>query len=772
MATVTRERVVIVVGNKCQYTLKGENHGVIKYKAMIYKTILKKTKAKRKKQLAKIKAKDFETCLEESTRVRKMVDNGGSDAQEALNEVKAMLTHKDRSRYHAKLVKSNLNMLFCTDAQLSEVLKPHMQKHAKKINYIKNGTTHVRKVFRCIGREMAYADGEVLKRNVGDFEQKRLIHTGNPMTSALQYQMQAELTEKAKETGEDIKPKHHSSAVSLPLAVWLITKLIAKLGSILKKGTSLATRPTKNKALLLMIYGILIHEGGSRIAETVTRLVHSDLFFVLHKRVPMLVLVFLAPKTLHWLMENNILSHYVIGMFKGKFKQETFVRRKAVIPYPFNLVDLPTIYTLVFKFIMWCNWDSTTQAFGHKRLFPKTKDTASKLRMVGSRWTKSLKLEKVTFYSFRYAAAEEDKKIGIKDDWTRKRMGHSETSTTKDKYARENTRAIIDGFEFPLSVDLQDETSETSIPYELKPMSADTLIFQNNWLEKTFKNCPDDSMRKDFEETAEMVIEFVENGTGFEKLKEKFFASHERKADLMLPLGTNISFPSAMLSDAIKTDFEKVLEDAKAGFGKPETGSGPHRDITVEIKSFPQIVYGNWRTLIGEKPRKARRIPCAPAPPPIPVPAPKPDPDPMQEDEDGAQVEMEAMLEEQQPPQAKEPPEEEENEFGWCIKNVDPGNFVVVLAKNPDKAAFRIGETYVWILKFKKWVSKLPAEDKYVLQGTFLENSDRDIAGRFQMRKRQEKLLIGYESVVHIYDDTTLTQLETSDIEELKEKLA
>jgi len=709
----------VVMYRTALYTIKGENHKTIKYKAVIYKKVFKRIRSCE----VKIKKEKLREYIKPRGSIKKLIKSGDIEVTRAWNQVMDMFCHKDHSRYHDLLVRRKLNMLFCTEDELNAVVYRHIKKRATKLSYIRTFSTGIRNVFRAIGREMAYGDGEILTKNVGAVGQKDLINTGNPMTTKIKDDLMKEMKDDARHTGKKVSSEHHAPAISMPVAVCLIVKLMADLATMMVKKPIPDVLP-RNKALLLMLYTVLIHEGGSRYTETANELEFKDLFFVLHRRVPMLALVFMAPETVDWVLRNNILTHYVLNMFKGKQKQESFMRFKAVIPYPYNLLDMPTLFVLVFKSIVFMQ---KGVLLNDKKLFSETKGA---LRMANKRFIDQTRVDRVTFYSFRYAAAEEDKVLDIPEHWTRKRMGHTDTSNTKDWYAKDNSRVLYNGVQIELADELGDDDD---VKLEFRPVAnVGGFVFDEAWMDKAFEGSPN-GIREDFEKSVNLVCRFLEGDRieamdAKEEMQIKFCNDHRKLKSLKLPLGTRITLPEGRSTVEMQEDYLKDLNIVKEIYCGMEDEEGNASKI-VEISNFPQIVYGNMRGLIAE---------------------------------DHVQLPMKVVE-----PQPKI----------WVIQDIEPEDYVVLRCSkkmNNDKCAFRFGsDTYLWIVRFDEWEFMDHSKDIYRLKGWFLWNAEKDIlnGSDFKMKRKTETIQICEGDILDIYIDEVLTKLDENNIKSLKMRM-
>ncbi len=748
MAT-TEKKVVYVVDRRCSYTRKGENLDVIRHKALIYKKILKKYK--RLRVSLKGTRKPNQDDIASTFKLADFTKKEDKSFSKAWDEVIAMFSHKDQSRYHNLMIDKKLNLRKCSDIDLGKAISDYVAKRAKKKSYIKLFTTGTRNVFRAIGREYAYGDGEMIRYNKGDFEQRDLVHTGNPMTSKLQDDLLSELKERAKVSGYNINSEHHSAAVSLPVVVCLIVKLVSQAGAFMKK-TKIPDSKVMNRIFLTLMYSILIHEGGTRLAETADQLTYNDLFLVGHKRIPFLVLPFLSPLTLQWLLSNNAFKSYVTRLYKGKQKREWFMRMKSVIPYPFNIVDLPTLFTIAIKCILWTK--STLPCLNC--IFPRKK--RQQLVAINSRFIKSTKFTELSFYSTRYAAAEEDKKTGVDVMWTRRRMGHTDNSQMPRKYAHGNERSKYNGVEMQLGVDVHDAfikspntiitttanntNTQKTIKLEMNPVAEQGVVYDNEWLTKVFKGR--EELQKDFEDTLKMVNEALATGSGYSRLFAKFSREHRTLDDLKMPIGCNIALPEAQTTTELRDEFDDDLELFKNMFCM---SSSPTDGITVEISSFPHIVYGNWRSLIGEQHRD--KIIRSPSLSPSPSP---PISRSMSLDDDGANL----------------------NAYGWDIDKVSPKNFVVMLAAadmESDMCCFKFHDMYIWVAMFEKWGNINREADEYELHGKFFYNEKKDLNKPLKLKPASEPITISKDSILEIYEGKKLNKLTKKNLESIKQKI-
>jgi hypothetical protein len=334
-----------------------------------------------------------------------------------------MYSDKVKVNWLAKMEQHGIDVLNCSEATVRSFLKSILidDSKATRKSYINKSASVIRGLFRAIGREHAMKDAKVF-----DHLGIPLVNSGNPMTTATERYLEEQLKEKVAAGGID-DAERRGAPVSIVVA---ITTLVYHLSFTMTRYIKFESKklmdfsPIHNSAMLCLLYAILMHDG-SRPGDITEHLEHSWLFFALHEKVYWLVFVLLSPKCLKYMLAKGISSYVYYGLYKGKDKKFVLERRKGMMPLPFNGIDLFMIYLICMRCVMAVLPQSISQM-----VFKSVNYTALR-----SRRNKKMNILDFTFYSYRYACAEEDKKGNINESWTRQRMGHTDTSNEKDEYA-------------------------------------------------------------------------------------------------------------------------------------------------------------------------------------------------------------------------------------------------------------------------------------------------------------------------------------------------
>ena len=704
LLAIMADRKVIIVkegGGAC-YTRAGENEGTIVNKAFIF----------------------LETWGKDNMERPSFVQD-----DTAWDAVMDLYKDSDKVSWIKKMKEEGVDVMSCNEQDIREFMSTELfdKRNIKKKTSINNMVSAVRGMFRAIGREHAYGNGHVYN-NLGRF----LVNSGNPMTTATERYLEEKLEKIMKGRNESSKKKIDDK-YGLPLSIvsgyTLLLYHLDRLAVLVdkwKRGQIKQSERIVNLCMLIMVYAFLLHEG-SRPIELVSHMRHKDMFFPLHKRVYMLTLVFLSPETLRFLIENNGIPYYVCAFFKGKDKQKRVLRMKSVIPCAYNVLDLTWLYTICMKVRMMVAGDGTD-------LFKEGLNMTS----LRHRLLKKKEVFKdMTFYSFRYGAAEEDKKSNIDGSWTRTRMGHTAVSMMKERYAKNLDKRVGD---CPLGMDNYEvATNPKVISLEMNMIDDGGCCFDTEWLDKTFGE--NEKMKEEFVAVSDLVEKFCENDDmdAYDELKERHL-----DFDLEdLPLGTHIAVPVEMLKNE---EVKKIYDDSRKGV-IPAFGSVPEPKIVPELWSFPQVMYGNWRKLLdtpetykskdfilatkdnskdskkrtrvdeGKAKKKAKldQLECE------------------KEIDEGSGDEDEAIEAETRP----------------CCADIEPGDHVVILCKDArDACALKLPnfEAYVWIARAEKGMKR--SGD---FKGKFYRNIDKKLDGALVMRDKAEVVRIVDDSIVHIF---------------------
>jgi hypothetical protein len=268
---------------------------------------------------------------------------------EAWSVSQALFNDKKKVDWIKKLEAGGLRLRDCTEMELRDFLQAQFANNkciASKS--VKNICTLVRSVFKDIGRRHSVANAvpmTVFGINLGN--------TGNPMTQATTaYLKEIVAVKKAQaQAGDTTSNEKLGAPVSVVLAY---TTMLYYMHIMIDRyqrfcnGTLNDPNRIVNLAMLNLLYALGIHEGTRQI-DVVDRMIHANQWFPLHEKVYWLTLVLLKPATLAFLLEGNKIRAFNIGLFKGKQKQTTLNRLKAMIPCAYNSIDMVTIYVICMK---------------------------------------------------------------------------------------------------------------------------------------------------------------------------------------------------------------------------------------------------------------------------------------------------------------------------------------------------------------------------------------------------------------------------------------
>lgn len=720
-----------------KYTKAGENESTIQSKAFMFRNIWEKFKTGGGR---------------DKTAVKKPDDMNDDVAWEA---VEGVFSDSKKILWLEKLEDANLDILFCTETELRKVLVELFDKNnSMKKKGVNNTCSVIRSMFTAIGREHSLDDGKVYK-----LFGNKLVDSGNPMSSATEriiVNIVKAKRAKAIANGEVFDDlEKQGSPVSIVVAY---VALLANLSEVMQKykrwtiGELKAPANMINLASLVMLHGFVLHEGA-RPGDVFEVMTQSCLWFPLHEKVYWLTLVLLKPATLKFLLEGNLLKHFNVGNYKGKLQQTVFNRMKTSIPCPFNSLDLVCIYVICMKMVLHMIPDMVNA----KKLFKKINYSALRMRQ-----NNKMKFGNFTWYSFRYAAAEEDKLGKIKKQWTQARMGHVTGSSVTQRYTEnKDARVIVDDTQVKLGMDVYTAaTNNKQIALEFMPIAGRGIVYDESWLDTAFADAPS-SVMKDFVECANIVKEFIE-GKGEDKawaVEEimKRVAEPAEEWWKEVPFGLHVKLPEALTPGPLRT-----LYDVSIGFLSKMFAGVPKPIIIPEIWSFPQIIYGNWRPLIGDtvftmplvvdagggEVNKKRGRDCG---------------------KGGGRGRGEEAVEE----------EEDESsvmswEDGFDLKKVEKGDTIIINCEESDGFTMRVGNT-----KFNVWVAQVVSlkmskvtPGSLSVRAKFLFNPSKDITHTMRVNKKIRSVTVAETSMVEVYNEkiTKLTKKNISDIIAFMEK--
>lgn len=480
----------------------------------------------------------------------------------------------------------SLNLLQCTEEDLKVALQKYIfssdqkQRPITKQSSIADICTDVRNLFRYIGREYDYAVDKTIE--LGKFS----MNIRNPMTTALEKALKQELHKNNKANKINSAPGklcgttniHVAYTINMHLLDTLIKKI--KVWSSSKKTSEQTLKEIINLANLCILCTFCIHEG-CRPSEVTVELTHNDLWIPLHQHIPFLTIAFLDIDIITYILKNNLLSQYCMGLWKGKKAQEIRPRAKHTIPIFYNSFDLLTVYVFCMKCILTIQPDIISR----KVTFKQIKNISSML----SRKVKKLGINNFAWYSIRYAAAYNDKMLkDLNEEWTRLRMGHTKTSKMKEKYASNKSRVTVDNEE--INVAVYDYT-QSCIEREFLPLDKYTVTYSPSWI----SSLPQE-MQERFEMTQNKISSFLKG--------ESEIPEHTKDTSWMknFPFGFHVDFSEDLKNDKIVTLLKESIK-----------GISQHVDIISDqtkpkpvLTGFQDIIYGNWQILDISRQSKKR----------------------------------------------------------------------------------------------------------------------------------------------------------------------
>lgn len=670
----------------------------------------------------------------------------------AWEQMEKYLVHnKDRISLLKKLEENGVNLLFCTDVQVRNALvdieqKLIEQKKEKNMLYgikyknTKNKCSRIRSAFKVIGREHAWIDGEHFT-NLG----KPLINSGNPMTLAVQQHLENATKKRKKEVevnimGErpnglrlkDNLDQREGSAANVGVAYFaLMVCLLQTIKWCLSPSIKKIDR-VHNMASLCLILAFVFHEG-SRPKEIFKHGFHNRLYFPISTRecdkVYWLTLVFCKIDTLDYILRKNLLSRYVISLWKGKNAQQFRNRTKSLIPFPYNSLDLVTIYVIVLRLLFHKNPDLLSQ----KIISKEKKNWSSGMRNLLNKFM----IFGFTFYSIRYSAAEEDVKYGIDPDDTRKRMGHSDVSHVYKQYA-ENlmARAAMDGKPLVLASDIIKNNPNELVPLEFCPLTGSLKVRKN------FEDCiVDKNARLDFCETAKLVADYLDKNdtVAYDELRKRATNGSSKDKDKELakiPFGFNFDFPSELMPSKLRDSLQDIRGELATYL---DTRSNENTKIL--LWSYTQIMYGEWSNINGKDKIKINKI----LDKIVEEDEREDDGDGCDSDSDDEGVESEDSL--------------DFEDIADIVDEIGVDNYICVYAEKKDRDSMVIPSInkWVWLIQVteigKKKIRLNNGQVGVVVHGYKFMNKDQDLTRPFEKTKTIIRIIVTDDCLLKIYSD-------------------
>jgi hypothetical protein len=493
--------------------------------------------------------------------------------------------------YILKVLEANgADLMFDSDERIQEAFIKFIQtnENISSMNYLKSLMYSAHSAFYNMGREHMFSDNNVIKVPyiMGD---RTLMNSGNPITNSLK-QAVFKLFGMLKDTrdskfmvttknGENKKSvKKTGLAASVAVVIYITIGWFKQLLNDLNNGIK-DVRRIENLVNIILFSMFSMHEG-CRCREIINFTTHQSLYFSFGEQYSLLCLAFVKPKTLAYLLSSGYLNSFVCDFYKGKSVKHARSRLMSWKPIQYNIIDLATMYVILMRILL-CIDSKTVKS---KLIFKKGINLADHVRR------RNIKQHIFGFvnYSIRYGAAEEDFKYGIPADWTRYRMGHSEYSLMKNRYANNlNQRVIIDEVMSLLGCDVMTSHSDDSIPLKMVKVNGSIIhkavpsdVPQHIIQElTTIKSALDEFFTEDKE-----IADISELIQRIPSSREMLFAELKE-----IPLGSFIDIKRELLSQDMHTQLSSNLKFIHEFFSEVQKP-----DVIPMIWSYPQLMYGIW----------------------------------------------------------------------------------------------------------------------------------------------------------------------------------
>lgn len=753
MTRVFSHRGKTIIVPSVAWTKDNENQAVIDDKAATFHAVWDRLKAGKK--------------------IKKPKDT----RKKAWRSIKKLVKDRKRMAWFNRMEASGCSITNSTEDDMREFLKEYIaQSKVRKVATVKKISSQIRSALRAIGRERHVSTADPYVK----FRGRTYLHTGNPMTESLEAEFVEELIDEfensqqrrsrdAVATAAVVDP-HGRGRLGMPVSVVtfyvLILNFLAEAMTKyerLQRGSLNDYRQVENLFTLVLMYALCMHEG-TRPGDVQYVFEHGDIGVIADAYVHALTLVFVQPATYTYLMTNNLLAKLKVGCFKGKDKRIILERVKSVMPCAYNSLDLVHIYVICTRAIA----SMLGASFFDDKLVMKNVNISS----LRARKCKHLGFTDATHYSGRYAGAEEDEKAQIPEEWTRKRMGHTSISDTKDEYAaNRGNRASLNGTPLPLGMDHITTEACTTIPLHFSPIDRGGLVFAARWKDEVFSAAHDgyeEGFRVDFEHTADLVKAWlVDDDDDAKKALSAMAEGMDRKWYKTIPLGTHIKLPEALCPRDLRDMYDASVKTLSTYFAKVD-----EPELIPELYAFPQVYYGDWRKLIGkdtdadvyiEKPtdgdsgtnninarqRRQKRASKSARSPAVPTPQAASD------------------------TQEEEHVEADEPERLFKYDYMEVGSIAAVICRKPDKAAMPIAMNdegdfrHIWLVKVTKHTEHV--DGSYTIKGWFMYNEKpKDIIGSYTKRVRDVITCHSVHDVVGVYDAEDPFLLDENNVNELR----
>ena len=725
-----------------KYTQKSQNHAVIQAKAMIWKHIEGHVKLFDKKSPVVPETPSHIPVEEWNNVIKRLFEE---DKEEKTYHELTLL--KTLLKFSAD--KKDL-LLIGKETDFRELISKILdeEKNITKKTSILKYISRVRSVLMLIGREHKYKDNEELQL-FGSV----LILTGNPMTKATQDYF----VKRVKDLGSS-KTEKHGRPVSMPLVYNM--GMLSLLKGISEIQQTDKTKKIFNKIGLGMILYLLMHEP-SRPCEHYNKLEHKHLYATLHKKVYLLTFAFLKPKSLAYFLENNLITKFVHCIWKGKHKKEFVERYRNTVPLQQNSLCLFVNYVISMRIMIRLNndWLSNPLVFNGKKDW--NKDLKKECKILG--------VEGLTFYSTRYAHAEEMNGSNVNQEVRRTSLGHSEKSNMNEYYANNNNKRVsVNNVMITIGCDQKKKIKNKDVEYK---HVGGIVYFDSKFLD----SIKDEKVKEEFIKITDVVTKFIEEGEQIpqdifidqgiattDKKKHKITKQKNIFKDLKeIPVGFQVGYEKALIGN--NKQFDKCFSSLKELF-KPTKNDGK----SITIWSFLQMSFGKWDG--GEKKKRDEDNEDEDG-----------DEENEDEDKDGDGDEENEIIDDNPLPMINN---EEENvfidiqpaskrqkieiqEWDFAFDDISEGDIVAIYCGQKDGLSIMTNEGMYWIAKITKINIK-----KFELTGKFAIPSSVGEGKILEFKNKAEKVHVNIIDILDIYqdDDNSIT-IENNNIENIKKMI-
>ena len=510
-------------------------------------------------------------------------------------------------------------------------------------SYVNRLIYSVHSAFYFIGREYEWGERKGIK--LASDHETVFINGGNPLSKSSLETIRKRFINDIKpdrlskiqikdNNGEDKEWNKHSKPGSIAVVFHVMSTIFANILKSIKPNNGLnAMEPVDNWLNVLMLYYFLIHEGG-RPGDTIGWRTNGDIpepkncstpksailnergqqhrkmmFSFNGKNFYVLVLAFVKPTTLAYFLGEGQLKRYVCWFWKGKGAGkkgsggEYRGRVKSWMPPAYNMLDLATMYVILMRIKLVIAPETVgLHIFKQgqhvaRHMKANTQPLPEKRRHKQNLF--SVNVEGLTPYSIRYAAAEEERSLGMDARLTRSRMGHTCVSEMASWYADNlyQRMSIFDKdtkYTVKLGCDIyQPYHKSESIPL-LTVSLYDTNDMPDNSVDSNLSKDMIDELMDELNTKNELIKPIVLRNKTLEEVPQlKRYIPNDRQAlckELsVIPLGMHFKFGDGLLSENTMNELNERLEYIGGCFETVEVPNNPQK-----VWTFPQVMWGEW----------------------------------------------------------------------------------------------------------------------------------------------------------------------------------